>query len=310
MGFMFVLKHDIKDVTVMRFEIRTLYIFALLVLFPHILLAESHTETILIIRDGIITVDKQGNMQVIRKVEEEVVEVEDIDDDSYFQLSLSAGIANASQHDSELVVTQSETDILKQTNDNNWSGWTVQFGLGYVVPLYWEWNDEDESETQIQWLNAITPQLNLYILNGTDLTGEVKRFNDSDDVDATYNMQFDSTRLMFDTAINILSVRDFSFFAMAGLGIAWTSTDFVMLHDSHVRIDDLDLGASNDSDFAYEFGGGINYYIDEDFDISLQYLYTRFSNVNVSGQDENFKVYSSDLDIKTQSLLLGARIKI
>ena len=101
---------------------------------------------------------------------------------------------------------------------------------------------------------------------------------------------------------------------MGGLGIAWNTIDFDWKGNpgSDVEVREFHLDETDSSGFAYEFGGGVNYAVGEDIAISLQYLYTVFDNVNVSGINDlnDFEVESSDLDIKSQSVLLGVRLSI
>ena len=124
-----------------------------------------------------------------------------------FQLSLLLGIATTSQEDSTIKIATTETDVLLQDN-TDWDSWTGQFGVGYVMPLYWSFGEEDdvydyddEDDLEISWFDSLTPQINVYILGGSTLEGDVLRFGDADDNSATYAMDFHSTRLMFDLAL-------------------------------------------------------------------------------------------------------------
>jgi opacity protein-like surface antigen len=254
---------------------------------------------------------------------------EDDDDDDYndddrsydyllegdFELSLLVGIATIKQSNSTIQSDLTQTDTLVQ-DSSDWDSWTGQFGIGYEMPLYWSFGEDDEDYDEysdISWFNTLTPQLNVYILGGGSLDGDVLIFGEPNRNDATYDMDFHSTRLMFDLAFDVLTVRDFSFYGLAGLGIAWNTTDFSYTPnpDSGLK-GGYNLEDTDTSGFAYEFGAGVDYAVLADLEISLQYLYTVFNDVNVSGNNDvvDFEASSSDMDIKAQSILLGVRLSI
>ncbi len=240
-------------------------------------------------------------------------------DEGSFQFSALIGIATIDQNDGKVKVTRSETDTLLQTNSDDWKSWTGQLGVGYVFPLEWE-DEEDENEYRhnrdeddeinVSWFDSITPQINVYVLSGNKLEGDVRRFNDPDDIDATYNINFDSTRLMFDLALDVLTVNELSFYVMAGLGVAWNTADFNLNPNRGVPIHDLKIQESQSTDFAFEFGGGLDYALDENFDITLQYLWTDLTDIGIGGVDDIFHVHSDNMDVKTQAIFLGVRFGV
>ncbi|MGA2654780.1 MAG: outer membrane beta-barrel protein [Gammaproteobacteria bacterium] len=235
-----------------------------------------------------------------------------------FDASLLLGISSISQDDSIIQSDLTETDLLVQ-NSSNWDSWTGQFGIGYEMPLYWSFGEDDDNydeDSDISWFDTLTPQINVFIIGGTDLDGNIYTFENPEHQIATYSIDFHSTRLMFDLGLDILTVRNFSFYAIGGLGIAWNTTEFHWNKDP----DEPDvkpgfsLEETDTSSFAYEFGGGVDYAASEDIDIALQYLYTVFDDVSVSGLNPNsyfdYEAHSSDFDVKAQSILLGVRITI
>ncbi len=244
---------------------------------------------------------------------------DDYEDSSYdyllegdFQLSLLLGIATLNQDDGSIKVAPDEVDVLTQSNGNDWDTWTGQFGVGYVMPLYWgEDAEESKMESGIAWFDTITPQINVYVIGESDMEGDVLRFGHEDDKDATYSSDFSSTRLMFDVAFDVLTIRDFSFYGLAGLGIAWNTTNLDWIPNPGVPIPGFSLSDTNSSGFAYEFGVGVDYEVLGDLDISLQYLYTAFDDINIQGADDfPFEVSDTELDVNAQSLLLGVRLTI
>ncbi|MFI4955175.1 MAG: hypothetical protein ACHP9Y_04600, partial [Gammaproteobacteria bacterium] len=174
------------------------------------------------------------------------------------QLTGMLGIANIQQNDATYDLTSSETDKLVATDTQNWDSWSLQLGAGYKIPLFWNINKE-KSADDIQWFTAITPQINFYILNGTDIPGQVYRFEDSDDNDAAYKMKFNSTRLMFDTALTIAKLRRLSVQGIAGLGFARNSVDLALEPYPDTHLEPLNFNGGSSTGFAYEFGAGLTY---------------------------------------------------
>lgn len=222
--------------------------------------------------------------------------------DGHFQVILMTGVAATDQHGS-IRVTSDEKDNLVQTNKDDWDIWTFQAGLGYAFPLI-----EEDPDCLVNWFPYLTPQLNAYLLNDKKIHGDVYRFQNSHYNQATYEMNFNSKRLMFDLGLDILSSNNFTFYGLAGAGIAWNRTDFSLDPNDGVHIVGLDLGETDSTGFAYEFGAGITYDLNSCIGISLEYLYTFLDDVKFSGESDGFDVHSSDVNIQTQSLLLGLRI--
>lgn len=235
-----------------------------------------------------------------------------------FEASLLLGIASISQDDSIMQSDITETDLLVQ-NSSDWDSWTGQFGIGYEMPLYWSFGEDDddfEDDPEISWFNTLTPQLNVFIIGGSDLDGNIYTFENPEHQIATYSIDFHSTRLMFDLGLDVLTVRNFSFYALAGLGIAWNTTEFHWIPDPdepNVK-PGFSLEETDTSSFAYEFGAGVDYAASEEIDLTLQYLYTVFDGVSVSGLNPNsdfdYQAHTTDFDVKAQSILLGVRITI
>lgn len=235
------------------------------------------------------------------------------DYDPFFELILMGGIGTIDADDATVQVTEVETDTLTQTNDDDWrSSWTGQIGLGYVYPLAEDFDTDD-----LQFFSVINPQLNVYYTGG-DIDGDVLQFGDPDFNNMDYDMDFNSIRLMFDVALTVLQLQEFSLYAIGGLGIAWNNVDF-----NAEAEEDCECGAANydtDSDWstglAYEFGGGISYALTTDVSLSLEYLYTGFNDVEIGDSDDD-EAFENDLDIEgskfdlnTQMVLLGLRVAL
>jgi outer membrane autotransporter protein len=224
--------------------------------------------------------------------------------DSDFQLNVMAGFSSLDQ-DGNYVYSPTETDSLIQ-DGNDWNAWTVAVGVGYLYPL--QEADEDE---EVNWFTAITPQLNLYYLNGNDIDGDIYRYENPDLDHASYTSEFSSTRLMLDFDLTVMAIEKFSVFALAGLGVAWNNTELSVNYDEALKYPDWSLDSTTTTAFAYEFGAGVAYDITDDWGISLEYLYANLGDANVSGyapigeDKDDLVIDSSDIDMSSQSIILG-----
>ncbi len=224
--------------------------------------------------------------------------------DTGFQLNFMAGLTSLEQ-DGHYDFSTTEKDSLIQ-DGTDWSSWTIAVGVGYLYPL-----QEAEDDAELTWFPAITPELNLYYLNGSDIEGDVYRYQDPDLNDGTYTSEFSSTRLMLDFDLTVIEIEKFSVFALAGLGIAFNSTDLnVMVNEEH-NFPDFSLDSNESTAFAYEFGAGFGYAITDDWGVSLEYLYANLGEANVSGSSpipgdpDDLVIDSSDIDMTSQSIILG-----
>ncbi|MFA6036700.1 MAG: outer membrane beta-barrel protein [Legionellales bacterium] len=228
------------------------------------------------------------------------------DFEPYSEFILMGGITTIDAEDTDLVVTASETDKLVQTNGNDWDTWTGQIGFGYVFSFV-----EDFSTGDVAWFPIINPQINLYVIGDSDITGDVWRFESPAYNQADYTMGFRSTRVMFDLGVTIAAIDRFSIYALGGLGAAWNSTSFNAQGKDGLDcpIDNVNLNEEDSSGFAYEFGGGLTFAATDRVAISLEYLYTGFDDVDLGG-DPALDIDGSNLYINAQSVLLGLRFAI
>jgi hypothetical protein len=132
----------------------------------------------------------------------------------HFEVTGSLGIANFRADDSLLGVTSDETNKLVQTNANQWDAFGAQIGGSYVHYLH----GAQRYSPQVQWFSSTEPQINLYYLGNADIEGDVWRFRDPRFNQLTFDAPIHSTRLMFDVALNIVSRKQLSLYAIGGLG--------------------------------------------------------------------------------------------
>jgi opacity protein-like surface antigen len=223
-----------------------------------------------------------------------------------FEIIAMGGIATLDAEDAYVDVTEYESDRLEQTNENDWDAWTVNLGLAYNQAL----TDNKNTDEWI-WFPQISPQLNLYYLAG-DIEGEVYRFDSPDWNQESYEMDFASTRLMLDLALTIGSYKHFSIYGIAGIGLSWNSVDFeASAHEGlDCPINPLGLESEDSTSFAYEVGAGMSYEIIKPVTLSLQYLYTGILDVKVGGPHDFETERESEMDLSSQSVMLGLRIAI
>lgn len=230
------------------------------------------------------------------------------DDDAvpFFEILLLAGATTTDAEDATLQVL--EFNELVQTNKNDWNFFTGQVGLSYVYPL------ADVSTGVIDWFPNIMPQLNVYFMDGGDITGHVYPLADPNVNDLDYVMDFNSIRTMFDLGLTVAAIDRFSIYAIGGVGVSWNSIDFKAnptpegLDD---KVDGFELDSQHSSSLAYEFGGGISYALLDNVAISVEYLYAGILDVKLDqDNDEYTNVASSDFDINTQTILAGLRLAL
>ncbi len=211
--------------------------------------------------------------------------------------------------DFTLQVTEWETDKLFQTNPSEWSPWTAQIGMGYIYAF-----EKPLLTGDVRWFSSITPQINLYYMNGYDITGEVYQFESPEYHFLNEEMHYNSTRLMFDLNINIAQYQWLSLYAIAGAGAAWHVFD---IHakpneaglDCGVIAYDFQTGRLNT--FAYEFGAGVTVPIVNHFSVSLEYLYAGFHDISLENDvSAGFDIEGSELSLTSQSILLGFRFAL
>ncbi len=233
------------------------------------------------------------------------------DQDSFAEIILMGGASTVAAEDTSLVISGSEVDVLTQTNRGDWEAFTLQGGFGYAYFL------TDQLTTgAVEWFPYVTPQINVYYLKSDEIEGDVHQIihNSSfDTLDSTMNLE--STRAMFDVGLTVAKIDWFSIYAIGGVGIAWNQLDFDarpnQLGDD-CGVDGYQLDSENSSGFAYEFGGGISISFRTDLALSLEYLYTGLTDVELgnSSSDSEFNVEGPELDINSQSILLGLRLAI
>jgi opacity protein-like surface antigen len=217
------------------------------------------------------------------------------------------GGTSALDADNTLIhISEDETDKITQSNAGDWKSWSLQLGLGYIIPL----SDAKHRTKKFQWFPSIEPQMNLYFLKG-NIEGAVDRFYQyaGNYSDTDYKINLESTRLMFDIALTFASYRNFSIFGIAGIGPSWNRIGY---DTGVVNEAELHLSKKTQTNFAYEFGGGISYAFTEHLSVTGEYLFTGFNNIELSengieGNDREITVKSDKFDLNAQTVFFGLR---
>lgn len=227
----------------------------------------------------------------------------------YWEISFLGGPAILHAQNTVLEVTNIESDKTFQKNQGNWKYWTAELGLGYAIPLY----GVTRYSNQIQWFPIIEPQINAYYLQG-NVEGNVRLYYQyPSNLINDYTIEFDSTRLMFDAALTFFSWHTISVNGIAGIGPSWNRVGYSSKQAEHC--DEVFLDKHTRTNFAYEFGGSINYSLSEPISFSVEYLYTGFNNVALSknGHVGNNRILSgiesSAFNLNSQAVLFGIRFR-
>lgn len=223
------------------------------------------------------------------------------------------GIASLNAGDGSLGVTSNETDRLVQTNSNDWNTFTAQLGIGSIYYL----RDAQQYSENTQWFPSVEPELNAYYLGGNGIKGDVWRFQSPNFNDMTYKMPINSYRLMLDTALTVVSKRQYSLYAIGGIGAAWNHIGYSDANNSGLpcTIQSLNLNSNTPSNFVWEAGAGLSYALNNRFSLSLEYLYVDLGRINTpstgfTGTISAPVLVPAEMRLSSQAALLGLHVAI
>ncbi|MGA2654959.1 MAG: outer membrane beta-barrel protein [Gammaproteobacteria bacterium] len=231
-------------------------------------------------------------------------------EESFPEINIMGGISSIDMEDTSLVINATDVDLLTQTSEDTWQAFTVEAGFGWVYFI------TNQLKTgAVQWFPYVTPKINVYYLDSSDLKGHVYQDEYYNEHTLDYTMDFESVRAMFDVELTLAKINWFSVYGIGGIGVAWNK---LQLNTKPTQLGleldakNYELESKNSSGFAYEFGAGITADLRNDLAISLEYLYSGLTNVELgnSPADSDFNIYGSSLDINNQSILLGLRFAI
>ncbi|MBA2657133.1 MAG: porin family protein [Tatlockia sp.] len=224
------------------------------------------------------------------------------------------GIANLRTGNSLLVVTSDEIDKLVQTNKNRWNTFAAQLGFGYFYYL----SETRGYSEQAQWFPTLEPQINVYYLNSRQgIQGQVKLFEDATSTQISFKAPISSTRLMFDTALTVVTKNRFSLYAIGGIGSAWNRMRYsdADLVNEDPCFNGLNLDSNTHSNFAWEVGAGLMTKINNRLSVNLQYLYADLGKAS-SSETGTIGAFALPLlaaphfDLRSQTVLLSVHIAV
>ncbi|MDI1351586.1 MAG: outer membrane beta-barrel protein [bacterium] len=232
---------------------------------------------------------------------------------NHFDVIGALGVASLMAGSSYLGVTSDETDTLVQTNSNDWNTFTGQLGIGYVFYL----GSAQQYSEKAQWFPMIEPEINGYYLGKGTIKGDVWRFGNPAFNEMTYKMAVQSSRLMFDTALTVVSKKNYSLYAIGGIGNAWNRIGYRDTDNNGVPCVDqyLNLNFNTHSNFVWEAGAGLSYAVNKHVSLSLEYLYTDLGSIKVSplgntGTITTPLIVPGRINLNSQAALLGLHIAI
>jgi opacity protein-like surface antigen len=223
-------------------------------------------------------------------------------------LELSGGFGLAKLHvgNSAFAVTDTETDSLVQTA-NPIVG-DVNFGVAYVWPL-----NSMRLDQRVSWFPSVKTGLNLRYFD-QNVQGQIYQYQEPDLDNYTYNLSVESTRLMFDISLTLATVQRFSLFLQGGAGAGWTQTSYSDMPNEGIPSGSLSINNRTNSGFVSEVGGGISYDIQENFGISLQYLYANYGTIKTSStatlNGDPASIAPAQFPLRSQEVLFNVYMKM
>lgn len=253
-----------------------------------------------------------GSVPAERISDEEVL-LERAEAPNRFEVLGALGIANIRADKSRLGVTSFEFDTLVP-NHNQWKTFAAQFGVGYVHYF----GDAQRYSEHVQWFPSIEPQINGYYLDGnSSIQGEVWRFESSEFNDLRFKSSLQSTRLMFDAALTVVSRQQYSLYVIGGIGNAWNRLSYKDSdnEDGPCSNGNLHLHSRTHSGFAWEAGGGLMYSYNDRVAVTLQYLYTDLGEASSSasgtvGGISSPVIVPPRFDLSAQTVSLGVHVAV
>lgn len=233
--------------------------------------------------------------------------------EDHFEIIGGPGIAKLKAGDSTIGVTSSEVDKLVQTNSSSWNTLALQLGLGYVGYF----GQSQQYSDSVQWFPSYEPELNLYYLGTNSIEGDVWRFGNPAYNQLTYDIPVHSTRLMFDMALTVFSWKAVSLYGIAGLGNAWTRISYsdVSNSDADCINQQVSLDSKTRSQFAWEAGAGLGYAFNQNYGLTLEYLYADLGNVKTAATGSTGTITTpvtsaAQFGLKSQSVLLNLHVAL
>jgi opacity protein-like surface antigen len=234
-------------------------------------------------------------------------------DPNHLDVMGALGVAQLNSGTGYLGITSSETDRLNPNNNNGWDAFTGQIGVGYVLYLH----GAQQYSENTQWFPWVEPQIRGYYLGNSTINGDVWRFGNPVWNDMTYSLSIKSYRLMFDTALTLVSKRQYSLYALGGIGNAWNRTGYSDADRTSVPCANqfLNLNTTTNSNFSWEAGAGLAYTLNDRVAFSLEYLYADLGTMQTSANGVTGSITApvlvpADFKLTSQAVLFGLHVAL
>lgn len=190
----------------------------------------------------------------------------------YFEFT--AGYGSAQLNTGSPTITIPNLGTIKLERHRSQVG-DATVGVAYVFPLV----DQPYSNYEIAWLPTFSTQLNFHHIS-RNLVSEYRNRSNPNHHD--YDLSLNNNRVMIDFALTLFTLQRFSLYAIGGGGEAVTRVSYDQRPNPDVIGANIKLNNRNNNGFASELGGGATLNVNNNFSVSLQYLYTNFYNVRTS----------------------------
>ncbi|HHF7344123.1 TPA: outer membrane beta-barrel protein [Legionella feeleii] len=228
-----------------------------------------------------------------------------------FEWSANVGLSWLQTGNSNVVISEFETDRLRQTRTP--LAGDLGLGIAYLIPL------NKSARTDLTWFPELRTALNIRYMDqeiiGQNVYGEADLFQDPNMNNYTYDLSLASTRLMIDLVLTVASMERFSVFLLGGVGAGWTQVDYKDRPNPGIVGGALSLNSRTNNRLVGEAGAGLAYDCNNQFRFSLAYLYTDYGTIKTGSQgviDFNNPITINPMrfSFHTQAILFGVHIKV
>ncbi|WP_298622704.1 outer membrane protein [uncultured Legionella sp.] len=224
----------------------------------------------------------------------------------HLEISGNFGAAKQSMSSSTFIVTETETDNLRQTN-NPMIG-AFGFGVSYLFPL----------KEKTKWFSEGRVGLNYRYLSNklwnNLVEGQIEQYQDPRMANYTYQMSLVNQRLMMDLSLTFWERERASLFVIGGLGYGWNKLHYSDYPNPGIEEGNLTLNTSRTNRFTSEVGVGAFYQCSEQLKISVQYLYSYFGNIATGSygylNGDATVIYPAHFKLDTNAVLLGLHLAL
>lgn len=223
-----------------------------------------------------------------------------LNDDKHLEISAAVGPNWVYIPDTNLIISSSETDDIRQSGVSNKGTWKV--GGGYflnTIPL------------TRPFLNQLLLELNVYQITGT-LHGSEFQYGLAQFNNYTSNAPFTSTRLMLDAKPALFSWQRVSTYFIGGMGIAWNKMSYYETAIGVLANSTLSLSNYTTTNLSWDVGAGVSVKFMEHLNLTAEYIYAFLGKGSPANDPSNgVSLAASPLfSFQTQSLLLGLSLAL